>query len=733
MRTEKIQHWRHSAVPFLIASSAIVFTVMLWSSITIVISDINKNSAKESRANVESRIGSIHGQINVIASDYNNWDNVYLAAMTGDIEFISENYGITAARGDVFEYALLFAGPFPHPNAWVSGKGYQPIPSFLPNESLIAVREISKRLPVGSRETFEFSEFVDGKLVMFSAAQLLPEELSLLGEKSEDDFATAIVGKILTNEKIASVQRELGLKSLKITNVTPPTDSLYMSVNGYDGQPRAYIEWEPPMPGSALKDRLLPILISANALVVLVLFATAHQTRASTKRLLEKEAEAALLARTDSLSGLPNRFALSEHIKNLNSASEFKVAALQVDIDNFKHINDLFGHAEGDKYIKAFSKRLSTLIDDNTFVARVGGDEFTIVVTAPSNQSNFCCDIVSNLKEVFRDPINIQGNQLDVSASVGIAACGQETTDLFDLALRADKAMYSTKRRRKGGISFYDKSMEVADLARGKIEFAMRAALANRSEFWVSYQPIVSCINPNSVFRYEALARWDSSKLGAVPPSDFIMVAEETGLIVPLGWLIIDLIAQDMSRRPQMSVGINISPLQLMSPGFADEIGRRLALHGVSCSRVDLELTENLAFSEEVLGEIFRLKELGFTISLDDFGTGFSSIGYVRSIPFDVIKIDRSFVSGGKLSENRAAVSAIVMLVKSLGRTVIAEGVEEPEQLLWLQSIDCDGAQGYLIGKPVLLDDLAFGEFSKRTGTCTSASCISPNSVLHIA
>lgn len=687
-----------------------LFSIVLWTSVISIIEEMNKKSFANSITAVESRVNSIKEQVRLITSDYNNWGDVYAAVERNDIQFISDNYGITAARGDVFEYAVIFDGPFQRPVAWTAGTGLNPVESFLPDDVLEKIRAEAELLPMGYRKTFDFMTYINGNVVMFSSSLLLPEDVSKVRNVPIREFAAAAIGKIMTQPKLDAVEHELSLSAMRISKEKPEDDFPSMPLLDYDRQPIAYLTWAPPRPGSELLSRMLPILIAVNALFLSIGVFVARQAHVNAVTLIRKEAEATRLARTDHLSQLPNRLAFAEYCEAMDRLKNVEIAVIQIDMDRFKQVNDVIGHAGGDELICQFSERLSQLRDANTFVARVGGDEFVIICSSSTGGSDFWRSKLKDLEKMLGNPVHCSGLYFDLSASIGVALKTSPNDPMEEVVWRSDRAMYHAKQQQISGFVLYDEMMSAGDQARNAIEKAMRHALRNTEEFYIEYQPIVDCANSDTMLRAEALARWRSPLLGEVSPGKFIPVAEQTGLIVSLGWLLIELICKDLAAFPRLSASINVSPVQLVAPGFVNELYARVRAHDVDCGRIDIELTETLAISgnSTAIEEVRRLKNYGFSISLDDFGTGYSSLSYLRRIPFNAIKIDRSFISGSEvLRDDYCLVSAIVSLAESMGKGIIAEGVETERQLTWLRSIGCKYVQGFLFGRPERIGSLA--------------------------
>ena len=686
----------------IIASTAFVlFTSTLWISVISIRDEMDNKAFSESIRLMRQRIEASQEQVRVIASDYNNWNDVYDGAMSGDIAEIANNYGITAARGDVFQYAAMFDGPFKKPIAWVAGKGLSPQGNILPDSTMEAIRQHARELTVENRETFDYFAIMDGELVMFSASFLLPEDLHRMIGHDRAQVGLASIGKILTAEKMAQIQEELLVTSLRFTPNEPAAGLASIPLIGATSTSVAWLVWDHPSPGTDLFNRMFSILIVVSGvfagLTLMVTFLIHSQARA----LMRKEAEAAEQARTDILTGLPNRLAFLERINNGRTG---EMAILAIDLDRFKQVNDVIGHSGGDLYLKSLAQKLKCLADDRSFVARIGGDEFVAVF-----QSNFDLQLLveekmAALDQILAEPILYGGFSFDVSASKGLAFSKGADYCPADLLGRADRAMYYAKVQGVRDVTLYDEAMEAKDQSNSAIDWALRSAISTGSEFSLDYQPIVSATATGRIIRAEALLRWTSATLGRLGPSDFIPVAERSGLIFPLGRIVIDMVCRDLAAHPALSVAINVSPLQLMAPGFAGSLIARVAEYSIECQRIEIEVTENVAIlDDEIINrELLLLRDAGFSIALDDFGTGFASIGYLNRMPIDVIKIDKSYISGESGYKGKfCLIKSMISLAHSIGIAVVAEGVEHQDELDRLLLNGCDYVQGYLTGRPV--------------------------------
>ena len=423
------------------------------------------------------------------------------------------------------------------------------------------------------------------------------------------------------------------------------------------------------------------------------------------------QARSQYLAYHDSLTGLGNRLLFKEQLDEALrdvSVAPHSLAVLFLDLDGFKAVNDTLGHSVGDLLLKSIAAKLRDLLPVTDRIARLGGDEFAILQISGS-QPTSSISLAEKIIEVVGHSHCIDGNDVMVGASVGIAvACpGQMNTESF--LKSADLAMYSAKSEGRGTYRIFDPQMDEAVQIRRSLERDMRTALA-QGEFELFYQPLVN-LQTKKVTAFEALMRWHHSDRGAVPPSEFIPVAEEMGLIVQLGeWALRCACLEAVKWPDEIRVSVNLSPLQFAKGNLVSTVMSALAFSGLPASRLELEITESVLLekSERNFAILNRLRALGVRISMDDFGTGYSSIGYLRSFRFDKIKIDQSFVRDLLVDEGSLAiVRAIAGLGISFGMTTTAEGVETEEQMRCLNLEGCSEVQGYLYSRPVPGDQVA--------------------------
>jgi diguanylate cyclase (GGDEF)-like protein len=424
----------------------------------------------------------------------------------------------------------------------------------------------------------------------------------------------------------------------------------------------------------------------------------------------ESQARSQYLAYHDSLTGLGNRLLFKEQLEEALrdvSVTPHPLAVLFLDLDGFKAVNDTLGHSIGDLLLKSVAAKLRDILSRTDRIARLGGDEFAILQIS-ATQPGSSIALAEKIIEIVGQPCNIDGHDVTVGASVGVAVAHPGDMNTENFLKSADLAMYSAKADGRGTYRMFDPAMDAIVQARRILERDMRASLV-QNRFKLFYQPLVN-LQTKKVTAFEALMRWDHPERGMVAPSEFIPVAEEIGLIVQLGeWALRQACGEAMGWPDYISVSVNLSPLQFAKGNLVATVINALASSGLPASRLELEITETVLLekSERNIGILNQLRGLGVRISMDDFGTGYSSIGYLRSFQFDKIKIDQSFIRDLLVDKGSLAiVRAIAGLGASFGMTTTAEGVETEEQMRCLNLEGCIEVQGYLYSEPVPADQI---------------------------
>jgi len=501
---------------------------------------------------------------------------------------------------------------------------------------------------------------------------------------------------------------------------------------------------------SALRDELFERrqaqsdLQQANATLEQYVAQRTRELLVVNEQLRENERKLRFDAFHDKLTGLPNRTAFIQHVEGaihaFRSDPSYRFAVLFLDFDSFKVVNDSLGHWLGDEFLIALARRLKEAIPIGNLAARLGGDEFVVLVENILNEQEVL-EIAEHLQQALRQPYEIRGYRLYTTASIGVVMNEEFHETAGDLLRDADIAMYQAKENGKARCIVFDAKMRARAIARLKLETALRNALAH-NELRLAYQPIWN-VATRTITGFEALARWRHKDYGIVLPTEFISVAEETGLIIPLGeWVMEEACRQlkqwqeDFPHASPLTVSVNISAHQLYQGDLVTVVKRTLRKTGLSETSLKLEITESVFMEniEAAIATCSQLRDLGVCLQIDDFGTGYSSFNYLHRLPINTMKIDKSFIDlinlGGQHVE---IVRTIATLAQNLQLSVIAEGVETEEQLHYIESLGCEQVQGYLISKP--LDRVAAEAFiaSSVSNAIPPGSCAakkdSPNSM----
>lgn len=417
------------------------------------------------------------------------------------------------------------------------------------------------------------------------------------------------------------------------------------------------------------------------------------------------------LAYHDALTELPNRRMYVQHLgKEIMQAKRFhsNMAVLFLDLDRFKDVNDSFGHDVGDLLLIEAAKRLKSCVKPGDMVGRLGGDEFTVLISNLTEREEAAA-VAEQIMQVMQQPFHLNGQAFNISSSIGISLFPQDGDNAEDLLKRADTALYTVKSRGRNGFDFFDPSMEAKSLERILMENELRKAI-EQEHFQIYYQPKMD-IKTGTLTGMEALVRWVHPELGIIPPNRFIPIAEESGMIIPLGeWILKESCRQNKRWHDQgyeLKVSVNLSVRQIYQKDLLDMIKETLEETQLEPEWLELEITESIFVKmDEATVVLQQIREIGIHISIDDFGTGYSSFSYIKSLPVDTIKIDASFIRDVHHNqESQAIVKAIVTIADSLNMKVVAEGIELNDQVAALQENGCGHGQGYLFSRPLATAD----------------------------
>ncbi len=467
------------------------------------------------------------------------------------------------------------------------------------------------------------------------------------------------------------------------------------------GQPIVQLVWASRRPGRILLQYVLPLFVIVTAIAAFLLVATFRRMQKMTISLIDKEREASFLANFDPLSSLPNRRLFMQHFNKLLAPHLIDSNPAMVafcDIDNFKTVNDTWGHEVGDVLIKTVAKRLRNGFPDSVLVSRFGGDEFALVHAEKWLSVE---DFGNRIQRAFAEPFDLAGKPSRIGVSVGIAIAPDHGRASSELLRNADIGLYEAKDGGRARCAVYHRGMHDQIVVRKERETRIQDAL-EASRFELHYQPIVD-IRSACVCGMEALLRWPADDAAAMPPAEFIPIAERAGLMPILGDWIISQAFRDSLRWPGLWVSINLSPLQISTAGLITTLSRELRISGADPAHIMFEITEGLLLNStaDTRKTFDAIRAMGFKIGLDDFGTGYSSLSYLQDFTFDKLKIDRSFICDGKLQDPRSAslVKAVIDVGRALGIEVVAEGVEYLSEARILQALGCYQFQGWLYGR----------------------------------
>ena len=545
-----------------------------------------------------------------------------------------------------------------------------------------------------------------------------PAIVAAVAVGSDDDFAAGNTGapivvavKYIDDAMLREIGSQLQLADLhQLDDQTPAGDTPIVAITDPRGSPVARFAWKPATPGGQIVSRVLPFMVVALAGFAGLLCLVIYHMRRTMGKITAGETQLRHLALHDPVCGLPNRIYFGERLES--AIDEVRrggpsAAVFFIDLDHFKDVNDTLGHHIGDELILDVTKRLSQVMRDDDLVARLGGDEFAILTTCSSDSYSLQA-IAGRILTAVCAPYLISGHNIVIGASIGIAVIDRRAKDAGDILRYADMALYRAKNEGRNRAFIYDAAMD-ADLSQRKLlEGDLLYAIKNDG-LNAAYQPIVNASGDKMV-GVEALARWTHPTIGVIPPSEFIPIAEHSGLIVELGEWMLRRACLDGRQWPGLTVAVNVSPLQFRRSDFVDVVERILKETDFDPGRLELELTESTLLGNLETSELsmLRLKAIGVRFALDDFGTGYSSLQYLRRFPFDKLKINSSFVRSIETAPDAAAiVHAVVSLGRGLGMKVTAEGVESAEQHLFLRAAGVHSMQGFRFGRPGPAADIA--------------------------
>jgi diguanylate cyclase (GGDEF)-like protein len=703
--------WILVAVPLLAATLGIYW--LTFELMDRVSNDANMADHVRTRQVVASAFKENENSLADLATDNANWDDAaesaygeidpqWFAESWGDATEEAVNYGVSAVveRGNpdaVFAYLH-------------GGKTDLNVDRYFKGE----LDRLLDQVPQTTEEHGSFGATIDTQegIAVVAVSNIMP----ITKDKKVDAEKTRflVFAKHMTPEVVAEIGSKYIVTDLKIGPIS--ANSIGVPVAETNGKIVAEASWTDGRPGDHAREAIITKMMAALGFFSLVMLGTGILCRRLMGSLARRELAAKQEATHDALTGLKNRAALTAELEQLSQQPGNVYALVYADIDGFKDVNDTYDHTVGDKLIRYIAHGLTHLAaQHNAFVARVGGDEFVTILkgqSAPAAANIFANALITFLK----DPIDIEGRFATVGASVGIAAFAGEKVGAAEIMRRADVAMYEAKRTGKNRAVSYRKDIEEHRHQTHETLAGLRKIIADKS-IEIAFQPIVDAAT-RKIVAAETLARWPKDVQPAFGPQEFISVAETHGLIGPLGEQILEKACQQASAWPDLRICYNLSPVQLRDPGFVQRALTIITSATLLPSRVEFEVTESILVEDMGLArkQLERLRAAGCSIALDDFGSGYSSVGYLQKLTFDRIKLDRSIVEGvatGVLEQGIA--HGTVLMAKGMSAKVTAEGVENEEQAQILRLAGCSEFQGYYFHRP--LDAAGIGNLLKRADT----------------
>lgn len=691
-----------------------ITALLLWSSYTL-----NVTRRADERRMIEQAVTGLQSRIEKTARAFVYWPETGRRLQDHDRDWLQDQLASQLASSYFIDLTGLGEEGEHGDTLWLVDPAGEIRESLMGKELFATLR---KTLPPTRQLMSGLHNSVielEGRIYFLSSALFQP---TASNDEEERPAMLLVFGRELTPQVLAEIGSTTTLSGLTLHPPSFPgleaatTDGYAHSLRDASGMLIGHLIWTPQYPGEILlRQALLPASIVCIMLIGMCAVAL-RLTRSNAVRLREQESRATWLAHHDSLTKLPNRENLLKAMGSPNVLAECAAghaAMMLIDITGLRDINNAVGQIGGNHLIRMVAERLTRALPPSAFLARTGGDEFDVLLISPNPEEEIraCAEVIY---EAFATDYTLCGQDFQVRASVGYASSQRDFCSIAELKRRCDLAVLEAKRTRSGVPLRYTPDLDSVLNNHRDLEVRLRQAIADR-QINVVYQPII-CARTRSLRRVEALSRWTPSEAeGPISPEVFISVAEQAGLIIALGQSILEKICRDMQIWPALKVSINASPKELADPRYVARLIRTCRDHHIAPSRIAIELTEGVLVTQPEVSRmrLNALRAAGFEVFLDDFGDGFSSIGYLRRLPFDTLKIDRSFTRDLTTSdEARQLIVAITAIARALHMKVVAEGVETEEQANLLFMADIDHLQGYLFGAPMCFADLInrFGE-----------------------
>jgi diguanylate cyclase (GGDEF)-like protein len=656
------------------------------------------------RTMVTGGLNAARHKLEALTNDYAWWDEAYQAYVRSDVEWLDANVGTGITGTEIADALVILSPDGKIVHGWAL-EGGEPAATIVSPDVIQAVEAATRDVPIDRLAAKTVIARGPSGVLLIGAARITP--VSTVEKADRSKLPLMVMAQYLNKERLEELGQSFLLQDLSVES-RPGERQDALPLTDENGRTIAQLVWTPPHPGEALLKTAAPPLAIALGIFCAAMIGIGFRARTMALALFDSEKQANTVARRDHLTGLANRLGLTDFLASKPSrdaAGKSELSIIYVDLNGFKQVNDSIGHEGGDFLVCEIARRFERSLPASSYLARVGGDEFVVVLTGAEARN--VTSVVKVLPEALDAPFVISGVEFHVSCAVGYTPSLGSEIPAEELIRQADMAMYQAKSTLQREPVAYLSSMETGALEKKQFEGRLWRALQD-GELSVAYQPIVSSVD-HSVVGLEALIRWFSPELGQVSPAKLVAVAEESGLIRDVGSFVLDRVCADLHRWPGMRVSVNVSPAQLRAPDYVSTFKATLARHGVRPDQIEVELTENVLISNPVAAarKLSQLRRMGVTVALDDFGTGYSSIGSLRNFPFDRVKIDRSFVQGLTTEQSSAAlVCALVAVADAMDLEVVAEGVETIEQAQMMRLSGCQFFQGYLISRPVEADKI---------------------------
>ncbi|WP_149740462.1 bifunctional diguanylate cyclase/phosphodiesterase [Rhizobium sp. RU20A] len=628
---------------------------------------------------VSAAMSSVKKRLAGTVRDNAVWDDAYEAVRSGDpVAWIEDNWGAVSADYPLYDGVIVLGPDGAQIAAYRKGQPIDAVALFGPG--IVKRSLVASRLE-NIRTVFDLYQ-IDGSIVVTATLGIRP-----VNDPDLDTAHTTLTFfKTLTPGFVGAIAEEFQINALRI-QASPDPGQSWRLITNFEGEPLGYFVWPKTDPGTAVYNTALPTLIALGGLLLALILIVISAFRFELKKESDLAVKAIHDATHDHLTGLYNRAGMIAAIDRAPAGSIFHL----IDLDGFKGVNDVWGHATGDRLLRAIAETLTKTTSEAFAIGRFGGDEFALLHAGERDPSH----IGNTIVHVLAQPFLIDGHHVEIGASIGYAGV-VDGHDALETVHRADLALYCAKDAGRGQVQSYTAELDAQRKSLFALEEKLRTAI-DSDEIHVVFQPLV-CTRSGRTKGVEALARW-SPATGPVSPCVFIPLAEKAGLIERLSMNVLEAALISLAVFPELDLSVNISPVQLANPRFALEIEKVLEKHSFSASRLILEVTEGALIShpERACRSMTALRAKGVRFAMDDFGSGHASIGTLRQFAFDKVKIDRSLIA----SDEHAVVRATIDLANALGIPVTAEGIETAEQAAFARGAGCELLQGYLLGRPM--------------------------------